>query len=473
MPRLNLIEAALLAAFLVAASAAPRAGPAPARAEGAAAISDADVEYFYKNPSPDRVAQIIGYFAATLQPDRPAGQPPVIGFLAAVFQKYPNDLDRMIPADLPLPMLAIVGVSLRIAGRDAQAAAVAGRLEARGAAAPDYSHLPAGLDAMPLAGPTEFDMLWGASFATGDPRYCSRILERFAGVANRDGNAQDMLTIVRGMNAPADLRWVTDKHGPDKARELINVSSALWSLDSNARQHDFVRKVVGDYVDAHPAEPASKALAALAQDYGRYDLKRLLSLAEGPPGKSSVNIDIAYLSRILDDLGRHAGTYPPNFQSAEDRQRAQRDVSALSKAFEPIYANIAGNPQLLLRLALLHVFAHNLDVVGSAEKAVAEFDALLKLTPDDPLANYRYGIFLATTTRGGAAIPYLEKAKSLGVANADYWLGMSYQLAGDKAKAILNLESYTRRVPGDQDARKVLDAVRNGKVDVKELPPAR
>ncbi len=473
MPRLNIFRAALLSAFLVAAFPAPRGGlVSAARAEGAAPLSDADVEYFYKNPSPDRVAQIIGYFAATLQPG-PAGQPPVIGFLAAVFQKYPDDLDRMIPADLPLPMLAIVGVSLRIAGQDAKADAVAARLEARGAAAPDYSHLPPGLDVMPLTGPTEFDMLWGASFATGDPRYCSRILQRFAGVANRDGNAQDMLTIVRSMNAPADLRWVTEKRGSESARELVNVSSALWSLDSNARQHDFVRKVVGGYVDAHPEEPASRVLAALAQDYGRYDLRRVFSLAQGPAGKSSVNIDIAYLSRILDDLGRHAGTYPPNFASTEDRQRAERDVSAVSKAFEPIYSNIAGNPQLLLRLALLHAFAHNLDVAGSAEKAAAEFDALLKLAPDDALANYRYGIFLATTTRGGSAIPYLEKAKSLGIANADYWLGMSYQLAGDKAKAVLNLESYTRRVPGDQDARKVLDAVRNGKVDVQEMQPAR
>ena len=58
----------------------------------------------------------------------------------------------------------------------------------------------------------------------------------------------------------------------------------------------------------------------------------------------------------------------------------------------------------------------------------------------------------------------LEKAKSLGELNADYWLGWSYVTMGDKAKAIENLETYNKRVPGDQKAAQILDAVRNDKV---------
>jgi hypothetical protein len=50
-------------------------------------------------------------------------------------------------------------------------------------------------------------------------------------------------------------------------------------------------------------------------------------------------------------------------------------------------------------------------------------------------------------------------------------LGLSYQLTGDKAKAVENLESYTKRVPNDQDAARLLDAVRNDKVEVKTLKP--
>ena len=59
-----------------------------------------------------------------------------------------------------------------------------------------------------------------------------------------------------------------------------------------------------------------------------------------------------------------------------------------------------------------------------------------------------------------------------GSVNADYWLGLSYQLTGDKAKAVENLESYIKRMPNDENAARVLDAIRNGKVEVKTLKPA-
>jgi tetratricopeptide (TPR) repeat protein len=464
-----------LAAFLIAAAASLvsfDAAVSPARAEQAAPVSDADVINFYRNPSSARLAQLMAYFNTIAQSGKPFAQPPLIGFLAAAFQKYPSDIDTVIPADLSLPMLEIVGYSLRLAGQDAKARAIAERLKSRGAAPPDFTEVPAGLDAMTATGPTEFDMLWGASFATGDPRYCSKILAQFAAVANVDGNAEDMLAIAKTVGTGADLHWVADKRGVDKARELTGMSSALWSLNSNAQQHQFVRKVVSDYIDAHPAEPASKALIALARSYGRYDIRQLVAITEVSPGKHSATINIAYLSQILDDLGRHASTYPPHFESTEDRRRAEQDLSAISGVLDPLSADISHSPPLLMRLALLHVFGHNLDIPDSSQKAAAAFNTLLNLTPNDPQANYRYGVFLATTTKNGEGIPYLEKAKSLGAANAEYWLGLSYQLTGDKAKAVENLESYIKHTPNDHNAARVLDAIRNGKVEVKSLNPA-
>src|ERR1022692_3294371 len=41
--------------------------------------SDADITYFYKNPSPERVAKIVVYFNTLNQPDKPGVQPPMIG----------------------------------------------------------------------------------------------------------------------------------------------------------------------------------------------------------------------------------------------------------------------------------------------------------------------------------------------------------------------------------------------------------
>src|SRR5580658_3622204 len=69
-----------------------------ARAAETTSVSEADMTYFYKNPSPAGVARLMGYFDGLS--DKPAAHPPMIGFLAAAFQRYPSDIDAMIPAAL-------------------------------------------------------------------------------------------------------------------------------------------------------------------------------------------------------------------------------------------------------------------------------------------------------------------------------------------------------------------------------------
>jgi hypothetical protein len=207
---------------------------------------------------------------------------------------------------------------------------------------------------------------------------------------------------------------------------------------------------------------------APATEYGHYDPKTVVSLSETTPGKPSVTVNVPYFVKILNDLGSHAGTWPVKFDSTDDRHRAEHDVALLSAQLDTIADNFR-DESMLLRLALLHAVGHNLDIPGSGEKAIAVFDKVLEKWPNDPQANYRYGVFLAGTARNRDAIPLLEKAKSLGIVDADYMLGLTYMSLGDKDKAVLNLKSYTARVPGDENAARTLDAVINGKVEIKQL----
>ena len=48
---------------------------------------------------------------------------------------------------------------------------------------------------------------------------------------------------------------------------------------------------------------------------------------------------------------------------------------------------------------------------------------------------------------------------------------MSYQLVGDKAKAIESLETYTRHAPNDPQAAALLQAIRDGKFEIKTGKP--
>jgi hypothetical protein len=80
-------------------------------------------------------------------------------------------------------------------------------------------------------------------------------------------------------------------------------------------------------------------------------------------------------------------------------------------------------------------------------------------------------MFLATTTKIADAIPYLEKAKSLGVLAAEYPLGLAYSATGDRGKALENLENYSKRVPGDENVIKMIDAIRRGNIEIKHGNP--
>jgi hypothetical protein len=467
-----LLVSLLATARWVSAQAPPQAPePAPVRSAQTPTLSEADMTYFYKDPSPARVAALITYFDALRAAERSGTRPPLMGFFAGAFQRYPADIDRMIPASLSVQMMGLLAVSLRMAGQQARAEALVRSIKSRDAVAPDLATIPLSLDAIEPVGPSELDLLWGASFATADPKYCSKILARFARVANSGDYADDLVHVVRNMQIGADQQWLVDKRGKDATPELIVASTALWALHSNALQHPFVRGVVNDYVAAHPSEPAAKALSSLAQEYGYYQVAKLVSVTAAAPGKSSATVNIGFLSQVLDDLGRHAGSYPANFEFAEDRQRAVNDVTTISTMLDPLTDNFSNSAPMLLRLAVLHTIGFNLDVPDSFQAARTDFDKLLALTPEDPQANFRYGAFLAATTHKGEGIPYLEKSKSLGVADADYWLGWSYEAVGNKAKAVENMESYTKRAPNDVRAAAVLDAIRNDRVEFKTMKP--
>ncbi len=211
------------------------------------------------------------------------------------------------------------------------------------------------------------------------------------------------------------------------------------------------------------------ASGASAKEYGNYDPQRLLATSETPAGKK-YGFDIAYLDQILNDLATHAKNYPPQFDTPEDKQRATRDVVASSKLLDILINAPAPNPELLLRAGFLNSLGHNLDISGSASKADSIFKKLLAATPSDPRGNYMYGNFLAGSNRPREALPYLDKALSVGVVDAAYSIGMTYLTLGDKEHALKNFEDYKRRRPGDANVDKIIEAIRNGKVEFKYQP---
>lgn len=206
-----------------------------------------------------------------------------------------------------------------------------------------------------------------------------------------------------------------------------------------------------------------------AQPYGHYDPVQLLKITETPSGKQ-YSIKGEYLDQILNDLSAHAKNYPPRFDTPQDQKRAIQDVKTFSGMLDIVTNGPTPNQELLVRAGQLNSLGHNLDIEGAAAKANAIFQKLLAASPADPRGNYLYGTFLAGIGKPKDALTFLDKALALGVADAAYALGMTHLALGDKTQALKNFENYQLRNPKDPSINQLIDAIRNGKLELKTTP---
>ena len=242
----------------------------PCRAQSAApdAKATADVlTYFYTDPRPER---LVGYFERYERASSGwASFPPGIGFYAVVFRGHPDWIGRLMPVK-PSPTGAeALAAALRLGGLGAKHRDLLDRLAAAGSdpiLKAQLAGLPAELESLVVTTPTHLDILWGASFASGDGRYPGKVIGFLAKTANRSHDtAIDILKLTAAMRAP-DRKLVAEmksKYDDATLIQLVYAASATWGLSANARQHAFVDRVVTDYVAANAETPTGKLLDAV------------------------------------------------------------------------------------------------------------------------------------------------------------------------------------------------------------------
>jgi hypothetical protein len=253
-----------LAAVLGLALAVITAQPAPGQE-----ASDRLLQSFYKDPKPERLVRFFERFEAVPVPRRWEAYPPLAGFFAVVFRTHPDRIDTLVPARLSPKSADTIAAALQLAD---QQPAIA-RLQARFAEAGsderlkrEFANLPARLEDLRVGRPTHLDILWGAAYASGDGRFVRIIVDFMAQIANRSERialdvAQTALALSGG---PREiLGELRGRHGDTLAVEIVFAATALWALQSNARQHSFVERVIAGYVAENSGSFASKALWAL------------------------------------------------------------------------------------------------------------------------------------------------------------------------------------------------------------------
>ncbi|MEM7204344.1 MAG: hypothetical protein AAF628_29060 [Planctomycetota bacterium] len=205
-------------------------------------------------------------------------------------------------------------------------------------------------------------------------------------------------------------------------------------------------------------------------DYGDYDLRRLLIVEEDAElGLETHRPNLELADRVLRDLERHAGEYPPFFARETERIRAERDLRMLAVVFDLLAERPDAEPGVLLRAGRIAALGHNLDVPGSAERATRHFETLLEVAPDHALGHFHYGLFLVSTATGHRdSLAHLQKALDEGVTDARYALGLAYLLLDDREASLEHFEVYAQQRPGHGRTRVLIRAIRAGTVNIEK-----
>ncbi len=201
--------------------------------------------------------------------------------------------------------------------------------------------------------------------------------------------------------------------------------------------------------------------------YGDHDLHRALRVTTGDDGEEQHGIDLDYLDLVIADLARHAQSYPPRFETDEERARAERDARSAASLLAIFARGDEAEPQVLLRAGRVSAIAHNLDIQGAGDQATDYFERLLRQEPENGQGHWHYGAFLAATAvpqKQEDGVKHLERALALGIEEARFSLGIAHLMLGNQAKALEYLKEYSRTNPDHARAKALIEAIAAGKV---------
>jgi len=181
---------------------------------------------------------------------------------------------------------------------------------------------------------------------------------------------------------------------------------------------------------------------------------------------ADVPVRLSDLNATLNEIAPHARSYPPKFSSPEERVQTEARLKAFLAQLDKISDRYPDDEDILFIKAAANAMGHNLGYPGCADKAMAAFDRLLAIDPNNRRALYEYGGFLSGTTLMDKAIPYLDRAIQLGEGRAHYTLAFVYLKKRDLQRALPEFEAYLKADPENATAKKFVADIRSGKAAV-------
>lgn len=189
--------------------------------------------YYYLDPRPDEVPEVLREIAKQGLFNNDDAQAPLSGFFAEVFRANPDRLAEWIKPFRGVPDRHVIYSGLWMANSKQGKAALESLAKAARADEGKRLHalavsVPPTLQAMSIDSPAALDFLWGSFMASGSEEPVLRIISQMKR-ANTKGNIAE--TLIGG--------------------------AAQWSVSANARQHPKVLRIVTASVATSDAETTS------------------------------------------------------------------------------------------------------------------------------------------------------------------------------------------------------------------------
>jgi hypothetical protein len=238
---------------------------APAAAQKVAA---SPLTFFYLDPKPERLVGFLDGYAQS--PQDWAAYPPMVGFFAVVFRKFPDWTERLAPRAFDGKTAVTVAYAYKLSSLPPMPAALHDRLFATqpdGRLQAEFPALPMRVEDLQIKTPTDLDVMWGAFGGSGDERYVRKILGFLAATIDAShemGIDVTKLTMAFLTHTQQEIsQELRPKYDDTQLRRLVYASTAQWALMSNAQQHPSVRQIIDAYSAEHPGSETTQSLAAL------------------------------------------------------------------------------------------------------------------------------------------------------------------------------------------------------------------
>lgn len=216
------------------------------------------ITYFYKNPDLGSVPNLLRKMdQAGLLTGRRSQASLMAGFMVPLFESHPERIDELIAGPYSRDVERVVWLGLAFAGMNEKAM---GYMQRNGWPQKNVDAVKRATGSLlefVISDGRDLDMLWAASFASGDVRYPLKIV-RFIAESLASGKfwVEDIDFVGDHRNTmraggPEMERIAGRYPGEDLERLALN-GSALWSLGSNAKQHEFVMETVQERIAAAP-----------------------------------------------------------------------------------------------------------------------------------------------------------------------------------------------------------------------------